>query len=222
MRRVFGLLAMLLVLGGCGMAPIPFAPNPKVAVERGMRRERLLVGDWRQALPAGRWRQSALFEWHGRKLPMVGLLQLDQRRQSLKLLALDDLGTKLFLLQLGPAGEELQVYQPALQGFAGFEDLLVSALRRLYPGGTIAANTRMELGEDAWLLRAPEGAVTAWFRFSGPQPLLTSWGGEGWQVDCYQLRRHRGQIWPEGMVLNDRKRGYRLLLRNEEFTADER
>jgi len=220
-RRFFVLLFLL--LSGCSSAPLPFAPHPVVPVRAGVDRAGLLAGDWRAGLPAGRWRQSALFEWHGRRLPMNGLLQFDRQGHSLQLLALNDLGLKLFLLRLDRTTQQLQLFQPALKGYAGLEDLLATALRRLLLQGPIPATARLQRQADGYLLQQSDEGRRAWFRFSGEPPLLTAYGeGNDWQVDFYQLQDHQGRLWPEGMVLQDHRRGYRLLVRNEEFMADER
>ncbi|GAB4554806.1 MAG: hypothetical protein Tsb0017_07330 [Geothermobacteraceae bacterium] len=162
-----------------------------------------------------------MFIWRNHTLPMVGILRWQPQTNTLQLLALDQLGTKLFLYQIDHSGDELRVFQPALENFAGLKELLGSLLHRLFTTGPIPMEFRGEQRQDNWLISSTEGEST-WFQFRASDLMLTAWGEKDWRVDCYELKNHNGLIWPAKMVLTDKKHRSRLILRNEELTIDER
>ncbi len=222
MRRIVSLLFLVLWLGSCSSPHIPFRPNavspPRIDVKRSM----LVAGDWLRTLPAGQWRQTVLFEWHGRKLPMVGLLYLDRANRRVRLLALNDMGMKLFWAQFDHDLWTLHVFHPNLERYTGLSDLLKDALKNLLLVPSFSSEDRMTLQKDGYLLHSSLKNNHIWYRLTGSPPLLTAYGSavDDWRVDFYQIEQVQGYRWPRGMILRNDRWGYRLIVRNEEFVID--
>ena len=222
MRRLSVLLA-LVWLAGC--VSLPFRDNPALPPPAELGAQQLAAACWPAPQQHYRVRQTVLFELRGAKVPMTGLMDLDTRRGEIRLVALNDLGIKFFDLQLDATTQQLHYLLPELARFPDFDTLVASAVRRIFlaprPDGS---ETLQRQAKRSVLRRADEGRDLA-FEFGGPEPRLYTirvrGGDEDWQADYYEYTDAPGPAAPRGVVLDDRKGGYRLTLWLDEVTRRE-
>ncbi len=218
MRR----LIMFLILLGCGLAgcaSIPFAV-PEPTATRQLAATELLGTGWDADGKVFRLRQSGLFEAHGRRLVLDGLIQLDTPKQSARLVGMNELGVKIFDLSVTPTVTIENFLLPELAATPGLAAAVGGAVRRIYLAPRPAATDRLTIGAEEYRLdRRTDGGVLT-FTFGGREPLLQRTrmksAAEDWQVGYYEYRFLAGRWLPGGVILEDRRAGYRLTLWLEE------
>ena len=184
----------MLLLAGCA-GPF-FRRKRRGRSRRGVGAAQLAAGSWRGQPGVFLLEQRAEFDFHGRKLEMRGMMQLDMTEGRARLMAVDDLGIKLFDLTVTRDGQTLHdvlprtgQISPARSGGGGFGAAHFSRA----PAGSgrsgrgpappiIFFPVLEGRGADLHLRRAAAGPATdAGFR-----------GRARWQVDYYQYHRQKG------------------------------
>lgn len=210
-KRIVG-ACLALLLGGC--ASIPFE-QPLPTPTRALTPAELAAADWRAAPGVWRIRQSGLFELRGRRLPMEGFLEVDNDGRRVRLVALEGLGLKLFDLTVTVDGVEVHHLLPDLAKDPRLAEAVAASVRRIFLAPRPDAGDRLEIRKrDYRLTRPSEERVE--FLFGGEPPLLLETRVRGaagdWRVGYYQYRAAAGVPIPEGILLQDRRAGYRLTL----------
>jgi hypothetical protein len=205
-------LCLALLLGGC--ASIPFE-KPLLSSTRVLTATELLAADWR-AVPGGwRIRQSGLFELRGLRLPMEGFLELDNDGRRVRLVALEGLGLKLFDLTVTLDGMEVHHLLPDLAKDPRLAEAVAASVRRIFLAPRPGSGDRLEIRKRDYRLTRPDPEQVE-FRFGGEPPLLLETrvrgAGGDWRVGYYQYRETSGVPIPAGILLQDRRAGYRLTL----------
>lgn len=212
MHRRLVILCLALLLGGC--ASIPFE-KPLLSPTRALTMAELAAADWRAAPGVWRIRQSGLFELRGRRLPMEGFLELDNDGRRVRLVALEGLGLKLFDLTVTVDGVEVHHLLPDLAKEPRLAEAVAASVRRIFLTPRPDAGDRLEIRERDYRLTQPGGERVE-FLFGGEPPLLLETRVRGaagdWRVGYYQYREAAGVPIPEGILLQDRRAGYRLTL----------
>lgn len=218
MRRLFPAALLLTVLCACAPA-VPFAP-PTLTPTRPLTSGELLTPLW--TAPDGIWRlrQSGLFELRGRRLPLSGFLQLDTRRQTARLVGMNDMGVKFFDLTVMPETTQEHFLLPELAATPGLSGAVATAVRRIFLVPQPRPDDVLDIGRDRYRLSRREAAGTVEFLFGGEPPLLLEKSTRGavgeWRARYYEYRDVAGRRLPGGIVLEDARAGYRLTLWLEE------
>jgi len=212
----------ILLLAGC--TTLPFEKTPDVALAPGLSAAQLAAHAWPAADAHYRIRQTVLFELRGAKVPMTGLMDLDMRRGTIRLVALNDLGVKFFDLELDREGEQLHYLLPELARFPDFGQVVASAVRRMFLQPRPTGNEQLEYLEKRYRLFRQENGIKLRFDFGGTGSHLLASEAEGpdqeWRIDYYE---HAGKApaAPGGIILQDFIQGYRLTLWLDEVTRRE-
>lgn len=210
-QGIFG-LCLALLLGGC--ASISFE-EPLLSPTRALTPAELLATDWRAAPGVWRIRQSGLFELRGRRLPMEGFLELDNANRRARLVALEGLGLKLFDLTVTVDGVEVHHLLPDLAKEPHLAEAVAASVRRIFLAPRPDAGDRLEIRKRDYRLTR-SGGERVDFLFGGDPPLLLETRVRGaagdWRVGYYQYREAAGVPIPAGILLQDRRAGYRLTL----------
>lgn len=205
-------LGLVLLLGGC--ASIPFE-KPLLSPTRVLTAAELAAADWRAVAGGWRIRQSGLFELRGLRLPMEGFLELDNDGRRVRLVALEGLGLKLFDLTVTVDGVQVHHLLPDLAKDARLAEAVAASVRRIFLAPRPDAGDRLEIRKRDYRLTRPGGERVE-FLFGGEPPLLLGTrvrgAGGDWRVGYYQYREAAGVPIPEGILLQDRRAGYRLTL----------
>ena len=213
---------LLLALFGCalaGCASVPFAA-PELVPTRQLTTAELVGTGWDAGGQTLRLRQSGLFEWHGRRLVLDGLVQLDGKEHTARLVGMNELGVKAFDLTVTPGGLEEHFLLPELAATPGLAAAVGGAVRRIYLAPRPRTDDRLVIEARDYRLERRDTDREIRFVFGGPQPLLLETrmksADEEWRVRYYQYRPTAGRWLPGGVILDDRRAGYRLTLWLEE------
>jgi hypothetical protein len=219
MRAAALLLGLALAVAGCGGGRVPFEATPPVPTRQVTAAE-LVKGQWTEAPTVFRIRQSALFEFRGAKVPMAGFLILDLQRREVRLVGLNDLGVKLFDLGVTSEGFQEHFLMPELSNIPGLTGAVAESVRRIFLAPQPGAADALRIGGELYHLTRMEDGRQLQFTFGGPGALLLEktaiGGGEDWCARYYKYRPVEDTLFPGGIVLQDRRAGYRLTLWMEE------
>lgn len=207
-------LWLTLLLTGCRAAG-PF-PAPPLSATRPLTITALLQGSWTLASSTLRMRHTVLLELGWRKLPMVGLLELDRTARTIRLVALNDLSIKLFDLTVTVDGYQTHYLFPELATYAGLSETVAASVRKIFLDPLPRDDDRLAIAADHYQLRRVQGAAELTFTFGGERPDLLGkalrGGAQEWVVRYYDYRDLPAGRLPGGVVLEDHTAGYRLTL----------
>ena len=216
MKGCAGLLLLLLLTGCSGSF---FPPTPPGTVPAGLDSATLAASDWTRQGGPWRMRQSVEFDFHGRKLVMRGLMNLDPTAGMARLIAVDDLGIKLFDVSVYRDRQQLNFLLPDLARYPRLGEAVAGAVRRMFLAPRPQPGDAWQLRPDGYELRRP-GEVSITFHFGGERARLDTIRAEGpdidWQLGYYDYHREGDLEYPATILLEDRNAGYRLRLRIEE------
>jgi len=216
------LVLLLALLAAC--TSIPFEATPRVPVSVGLDAVQLATRSWPEEGRRYRIRQTVLFELRGARVPMTGLMDLDTMRGSARLVAVNDLGVKFFDLELDRDGETLHYLLPELARFPGFDRVVAEAVRRIFLAPRPDGDETVQRETDRYLLLDSGGGGETEYAFGGPDTRLLAIEHDGeapWRLDFYQYRSENGVLAPAGVILQDRRAGYRLTLWLDEVNSHE-
>jgi len=220
-----GLLALALAVAlatGLGCAHGPFPAAERVPTDPTVGAAELVAVHWPPRGAGLRIRQTAVLEIRGSRMPMIGLVQLAPEGDSLRMLALNDLGVKLLDMSVTRQGVEAHYVLPGLERQAGLVEVVAESARRIFLTPRPTAEDPLVVGTASYRMEHREGGATYTHTYAGSPPRLTETAGAAWNVGFYQYRELRGAAHPAGVVLADRAAPYRLTLWIEEVkTLDE-
>jgi hypothetical protein len=209
MTRPAALLALLLLAPGCLMEVRRAGPEADALLAAALWRPpaRLLL------------RQVTLVAVAARRLPIEGLLELDPKVSSARLVALDPLGVKLFDVTVR-AGAPPETHGSPPPSVAGAIAAVSESLQRIYlsPPSSPASGLREEGGSrivsiaggslrETWVIDAATGHLTH---------RMVRERGADWEVSYGPRVPLGGTLVPGEIRLRDRKAGYSLTIRTVE------
>lgn len=214
MRGVLIALVLVTLLSACRSA-VPFPP-PQLSATRPLSMTELLAGNWALASGTIRMRHTVLLELGWRKMPMVGLLELDRTARQIRLVALNDLSLKLFDLTVTPDGFETNYLFPELTQYAGLSATVADSVRKIFLDPLPQPDDRLTIEVERYRTGRDSAAGELSFTFGGEQRDLLEKAARGdkqeWVVHYYDYRDLPAGRLPGGVVLEDRQAGYRLTL----------
>jgi hypothetical protein len=216
MKSIVAASLCLALLSGCAPA-LPFAPTP-AAPTRSLTVQELIDPVWTRE--AWRIRQSVLFEFRGARVPMAGFMLFDPQAGIARLIGLNEMGVKLFDLEVFPDTFQEHFLLPELGRYPGLTDAVAESVRRIFLAPQPEVGDAMHIGGSAYRLgRNVDGRQTL-FLFGGPGATLLEKSrrgdGEDWRVRYFEYRPAGEFLVPGGILLEDRLAEYRLTLWLEE------
>jgi hypothetical protein len=210
-------IMLLLLLTACA-APAP-APTPVIEqAPRGLTAGDLAASVWTARPQLLRLRQTARFSFRGREVPMIGMMELDTLRNEARLVAVDQMGVKLFDLGVSEDGVMEYYLLPQLARHPRFGEAVGVSLRRIFlaPRPAPASDVLRETTGGYRLDGERDGGRVA-FLFGGDPVRLVEKCATGekddWRVVYLDYRQTPEGIFPGEIVLEDRRAGYRIDLR---------
>jgi len=220
--KAFLLLTLVLITGCAGT---PFKATPGVALDRTLTTCQLAHHAWPEQNRRYRVKQTVLFEMRGAKVPMTGLMDLDTRQGSIRLIAVNDLGVKFFDLQLNHENETLHYLLPELARFPDFDKVVARAVRRIFLTPRPDGNENLRYRKQRYLMTRHDAETLTRFEFggNGAQLLAIEQSGpeQDWRIDYFEQRGTSAPAAPGGILLQDRHAGYRLTLWLDEVVPHE-
>jgi hypothetical protein len=209
------LIAACLMLGsGCATSRFPATELSPTAPTSAAK---LAAGLWSAGSGSLMVRQSALFELQGMRVPMAGIMKLDLAPKGARLVAMNDMGVKLYDISVDPVGSQAHFIIPDLARYPGFAEAVALSVRRIFLEPEPGPGDQLQVKAESYLLsRKDPGGREILFTLGGADAQLLEKSGHGpaesWRVRYYQYQRGQGRLFPGGIVLDDEKAGYRLTL----------
>ncbi|MDH4100730.1 MAG: DUF3261 domain-containing protein [Nitrospirota bacterium] len=219
LRFVVAILGVTVLLTGC--AASLFAPPGPEQVDPAMTAERLARLAWIAQPGVYRLRQTVLFEFNGSRVPIVGVMKLDYHERRARLVAMNDLGMKLFDLIVDENGEDLNSLLPDLAKIPRFGEAVAASVRRIFLAPLPDPKDTLLFGKDRYLLKRHwrDGEIRFTFGGGDTRLLETTVAVEGsdWKAEYFEYGITGDVVYPRGIILHDRLAGYRLILWIEEM-----
>ncbi len=205
---------ILFVLSGC--SSIPFKKTELVPTRPTTAKE--LVSTLR-SFGSGKLliRNSALFEFHGVKTPIEGVMKLDLDKKHARVVAINEMGIKLFDLSINRTTSDPLFVILNLKEFPGFTEAVATSVRRIFLDPEPSQDDTLSTNSDSYLLTRRENGKTISFLIGGAAPGLLEKSSvspdESWKVSYFEyLRDSDLPPFPRGILLDDELAGYRLTL----------
>ncbi len=217
MRKI-AVFLLILLLTGCG--GVPFAVTEPAPVPAEVTPEQLAASVWTQQSGIFLVRQTVLFEFRGARVPMSGMLRLDASRGRARLVAMNDLGVKLFDLEVSETTQQQHYLLSDLSRIPHFAEAVATSVRRVFLAPRPDGSERLTRSPRLAELRRPFGSGDVCFTFGGGDTRLlmtvVADGEESWRIRYFEYQKKSAIDYPRGVVLEDRMAGYRLTLWQEE------
>lgn len=210
MKYTLLLTALLVLLCGC-TAPSLDPPGVAAATPRS---EALAGSFWGNSGHLFQGRYSAVLEWDGQLVTFQGVLMIDTRQRQARLVALSDLGARLFDISLTPEQTSVHTSLPHF-GISRMRERGASAVRRMllgylpgvHDGVTLDAQTLLSRCSHDVCLRSgfdPDTGVLLGKEYRARQPL--------WRATFADYRQTGGFQVPGRLEYADICRGDRLTM----------
>jgi len=210
---------ILLHLTGC--AGIPFQKAERVPVgkiEPGKVKEQFAL-----MLPEKfRIINSMVFEYKGEAFSFIGYSDVDTLEKTFAVAGLNQVGIKLFELTGNNDKTELKFAVEEFTKRGNFAEAVAGDIKKIYfdrlPGeGAVASMEKYEI-----VFARNENGATIEHIFAGAGNLLvekryTVDNIAVWSVNYYEYRIENGKLYPAGIILENHKYDYRLIIRLKEI-----
>ncbi|MBN1141353.1 MAG: hypothetical protein JXB25_06110 [Deltaproteobacteria bacterium] len=216
MKNLAAGLCAALILAGCATPRIPPAPVPPSPP--GWTAAQLDGMLWMSVPKRVRVKQSACFTFRGRTVPMAAMMELNGGQRRARLVAVNELGIKLFDLEISDSALVEHFVLPELARIPRFSEAVATSVRRLFlaPRPRVG-DDRLDFVNGRYRMLGKRLSGEVEFFFGGDPPLLaeTRMDGEGerWQAVFRDYRMLGAGFWPYDVRLRDDRAGYLLELR---------
>jgi hypothetical protein len=205
-----------LLMAGC--STIPFEPPPK-ADYRSVDPQGVVDGFDQSVAHDFELLESVVFRFFGKEMTGMGYLAVDAGKDSFALSCMTPAGIKLF--EFKGVGDEVETLfvPPQLDKHQGrFAESVAQDIRRIYLGWTPSENAALKRGKHRLRYREKIGDVQVEHVFEGPEHTLARKEfSKGWRTQTviryFDYREVDGKLYPYGIVLENKRYRYRLILR---------
>ncbi len=205
-----------MLIQGCVSSKVPFQGTELIPVSP-MTTAALVGHLWSSG--SGRYliRQSALFEFQGSSIPIEGMMRLDLDKKQGRLVAMNEMGVKLFDLVVDPATSESLFVIPELMRYPGFTEAVAISVRRIFLSPGPSPDDTLVLADKSYLLTRTQDNRTLRFVLGGRDVQMIEKSSvssdEAWRVRYFEFQQDQQlPFLPRGIVLDDERAGYRLTL----------
>jgi len=219
------LYALLLILvAGCGSEPFQREPLPELVNPNA----KAIRDAFAATIPSRFTSDDTVIiqaPFHD-DLAVLGVLRVDRVAGTFELVALNQIGVKLFHV----AGDRTTAtVRFAIPPLMAHEDLLLAVaqdIRRMYFDlvPTDTAQTQISPTMVQFSQSTPQGNVEE--HFGGNPPVLLEKQLDGlfgpvWKVSYYEYHQQSGGLYPRGIVMDNHQYHYRIIVKNRDWEADE-
>jgi hypothetical protein len=215
---------LLILVAGCGSEPFQREPLPRLLNPdpRAIR-----DGFARQIPPRFTSDDTVIIQapFHD-DLAVLGVLRVDRAAGTFELVALNQIGVKLFHV----AGDRTTAtVRFAIPPLMAHEDLLLAVaqdIRRMYFDLISNAAAQTQISPTMVIFRESTSDGTVEKDFGGNPPVLlekqlNGLFGPVWKVSYYEYREQSGGLYPRGIVMDNHQYHYRIIVKNRDWEADE-
>lgn len=221
MKRL-ALAAMVLAsVAGCSTVPFRAAEPVRMDnVEPASVLER-----FRESMPVRfRLMSSIVFEFSWNKVSALGITEVDRREGTFTAMAMNPLGVKLFELS-GTAERVTAAF--IMEAFPRRDDAgaaIGEDIRRIYFGLLPSPSAKADRERYRIVFRELSGPGMMEYVFAGADGLMVEKkyveaDETVWKASYYEYRRSGGKAFPMGIVFDNYRYGYRLVVKVKEILA---
>ncbi|MBP2673540.1 MAG: hypothetical protein H6Q84_380 [Deltaproteobacteria bacterium] len=208
-----GLFAALGLLAACGS--VPFRPTEAVPT-RPATAASLAGGLWTAGKGTYLVRQSVLIEYMGSRVAVSGVMRLDTVGKTARLVGMDEMGVKWFDLSIDRESTRTNFLLPALERYPRMAGAVGDSVRRIFLDPEPEATDTLRVDPDRYVLTRSRDGDCIRFTLGGEDAQLLEKRLRGpsgrWRIRYYEHQPWQGVTVPGGIVLEDRRAGYRLTL----------
>jgi len=210
---------ILFNLNGCAGIPFQEAERVKIGIiEPDEVKERFAL-----MLPEKfRIINSIVFEYKGEAVSFIGYSDVDTLEKTFTVAGLNQVGIKLFELTGNNDKTELSFAIEEFTKRGNFAEAVAGDIKKIYfdrlpEYGATASRKKYDI-----VFSRNENGSTIEHVFSGADSLLvekrcTVDDIAVWSINYYEYRIENGKLYPAGIILENHKFGYRLILRLKEI-----
>lgn len=161
----------------------------------------------------------------GNDLEVLGVLRVDRPADTFELVGLNPLAVKIFDLHGDRSGSTIRFAVPPLMEHRDVLLSIAQDIRRMYFDLTPARIAAADIGRTEVRIseKTPEGRLV--FKFGGDPPVLLEKRLDGlfgpiWRVRYFQYTSSRGTLYPRGIVMDNSRYHYRIIVKNRDRTEE--
>ena len=210
---------ILLHLAGC--AGIPFQKTERVPIGKIEPSE--VKEQFALMLPEKfRIINSVVFEYKGEAFPFIGYSDVDTLEKTFTVVGLTQFGIKLLELTGNNDKTELRFAIEEFTKRGNFAEAVADDIKKIYFDRLPGAGAKASRGKYETVFARDENGATIEHVFAGAGALLVEKrcavdNIAVWSVYYYEYRIENGKLYPAGIILENHKSGYRLILRLKEI-----
>ncbi len=214
-------LIILLLIAGC--AGIPFQSAPVMSMEKvepGFVKERflLMLPDRFQII------STIAFEYKGQSVSFIGYSDIDAKKKTFTVAGINQVGIKLFEITGDSDKTDLRFAIEEFTKKGNFAEAVAGDIRKIYFNRLPADSSKVykKKHEIVFVQDEPEAVIE--FVFAGPDNLLVEKrcimdNKVIWRANYYEYREKNGKLHPAGIILENIKYGYKLIMRLKEIRS---
>lgn len=210
---------ILLFLAGCSTIPFQAAPRtPMEKAEPGLVKERfsLMLPDSFQII------SSIVFEYKGRAISFIGYSDIDAKEKTFTVAGINQVGIKLFEMTGNSDKTELIFAMEEFTKKGNFTETVAEDIRKIYFNRLPSESSKVYKKKNEIVFVQDEAGTIIEFVFAGPGNLLVEKrcivdNDVIWKVNYYEYRQINGKLHPGGIILENIKYGYKLIMRLKEI-----
>lgn len=224
MKRWLTAALLAVCLWGTGCATVPFPP-PEPFAANEVAPERVPADFARRLAPRYELVQSLVFRIYWREIAALGYVSVDRPARSFAMACLNPVGIKLFEL-VGTNGDvAARFVAPEIEKHGG--ELAAAAgadLQRAYFDWLPPAGATCRRAQGRLIFTAADDAGRTEFRYAGRDGFLAEKvriedRRVRWKVEYRDYRRGADGWIPAGIVIHNRRYGYRLVAKAKDLEA---
>jgi hypothetical protein len=168
---------------------------------------------------------SVTFHFKGRAFSAIGYTNVDALKKTFTVVGLHPAGgLKLFEVSGNSSDAECGFALEEFSRWGGFAEAVAEDTRRMYFDRIPAPDAKVSKEKYRILFRQPAAEGELEYVFAGADGALVDKryyekGSRIWNASYYEYRRENGRLYPTGIILDDHRRGYRLVVRLREIRS---
>ena len=212
---------MVLCLAGCSTIPFQSAPVMSMEkVEPGFVKEQfsLMLPDRFQII------STIAFEYKGQSMSFIGYSDIDAKEKIFTVAGINQVGIKLFEITGNSDKTELKFAIEEFTKKGNFTEAVAGDIRKIYFNRLPADSSKVYKKKHEIVFVQDEPGAIIEFVFAGPGNLLVEKrcivdNQAIWRVNYYEYREKNGKLHPAGIILENIKYGYKLIMRLKEIRS---
>jgi len=217
------ILASIMLL--CGCAEMPFKQVEPFSLDRVEPKQQL--ERYRAKMPESmNLLNSIVFEFAGQKFLGLGILEINSRERSFRVVCLNPMGVKLFDLSGDDSGTITNYAIEPLATLGNIATAVSADIRRIYFDTIPKENATPHRCGSRTLFGGgtPDGYLEHVFAGAVPDLVEKRFYDDqliSWRVGYYEYEERSGRRYPRGIIITDYKKGYQLTIREKEQSFEE-